>query len=510
MKIITCEKMKEAEAYAINSGISASRLMENAGSASARYIRGVMPLLNVRCTVICGRGNNGGDGFVAARRLVETGAQINVILACGKPQTNDAAGMLERLEDISVAVLDYNRDRRRCVGLIAQSEVIIDSVFGTGFHGCADETMSELFGYINSSRAKVFALDMPSGANASSGAVEGACVRADYTITFAAAKTGHFLSPAAGYCGKIAVMNIGIPDAALDDTSTAEMLDLDYCRRALPVREKSSNKGNYGRVFCLCGSLTMPGAAYMSSVAAARCGAGLITLGVPRCIHAPLISKLSEVMTIPLEETENGAVSLRAKSRILSACSRADAVLIGCGLSRDPETVKLVCELISTLSCTVILDADAINAVSEHIDLLRDSKADLILTPHPGEMSRLTGRSVEDIQRDRVEAARSFAMDNGVTLVLKGADTVVSLPDGRIFINPTGNPGMARGGSGDILAGMITGFAAQGLGHEAAACCGVYIHGLAGDRCADKLSQYGMLPTDMLTEIPQIFRDMSR
>lgn len=510
MKIITCAKMKEAEAYAINSGISASRLMENAGSAAARYIRGIMPLTGLRCTVICGCGNNGGDGFVVARRLIETGAQITVVLACGQPRTTDASGMLERLQDISVTILDYNRDRRRCVSLIARSDVIVDAIFGTGFHGRADETMSELFGYINSGMAKVFAIDMPSGANADSGSVEGTCVRADHTITFAAAKTGHFLSPAVGYCGKISVMNIGIPDAALDDGSTAELLDLDYCRRALPVRERSSNKGDYGRVFCLCGSLTMPGAAYMSSTAATRCGAGLITLGVPRCIHAPLVSKLSEVMTIPLEETESGAVSLRAKSRILSACARADAVLIGCGLSLDAETVKLVCELVSSLSCTVVLDADGINAVAQHIDLLRDSKANLILTPHPGEMSRLTGRPTAEIQQSRVDIARSFAMDNGVTLVLKGADTVVSLPDGRVFINPTGNPGMARGGSGDILAGMITGFAAQGLSNESAACCGVYIHGLAGDRCAEKFSQYGMLPTDMFTEIPQIFRDMSR
>jgi NAD(P)H-hydrate epimerase len=254
----------------------------------------------------------------------------------------------------------------------------------------------------------------------------------------------------------------------------------------------------------------MPGAAYMSAQAAARCGAGLVTLGAPSSIYQPLASKLNEVMITPLDETPGGSLSLKNLDRLIKMTEKTSAVLIGCGLTRNIETERLVCELIQHLTCTVVLDADGINAISRHINLLRASKASLILTPHPGEMATLTGQKTADIQADRIKAAKAFAVEAGVTLVLKGADTVISSPEGRVYINPTGNPGMARGGSGDILAGMTAGLAAQGIEPTAAACSAAYIHGLAGDRCAEKLSQYGMLPTDMLEEVPQIFRDMSR
>jgi hydroxyethylthiazole kinase-like uncharacterized protein yjeF len=510
IKIISCAKMKEAEAFAIRSGISSSRLMENAGSAAARFIRGVALLDGVRCAVVCGCGNNGGDGFVVARRLTETGAQISVILACGLPRTQEASEMYERLHGLPVEVLDYGRDRHRCTELIPQCGIIVDAVFGTGFRGSADDTLSELFRRINTSAARIFALDIPSGADADTGAVPGQCIRAEFTITFAAAKTGHFLSPACDFCGSVNVVNIGIPDEAFPDSGGIELIDPAYCRSALPVRRRESNKGDYGRVLCLCGSLTMPGAAAMSSAAAARCGAGLVTLAVPKSIYAPLAAKTCEVMTVPLEETESGSVSLRARNKILELASRCTAVLIGCGLSHAPETCSLVRDLLGELDCAVVLDADGINAVAGHINILRDSRAKLILTPHPGEMSRLCGLGIPEIQADRAGTARRFAGEYGVTLVLKGSGTIVAQPDGSAHINPTGNPGMARGGSGDILAGMIAGFAAQGIGPNEAACAAVYIHGLAGDRCAAKLSQYGMLPTDMLCEIPQIFREMSR
>jgi hydroxyethylthiazole kinase-like uncharacterized protein yjeF len=510
IKIVTCQQMKDAEAYAINSGITSARLMENAGSASARFIRGAVSIPSMRCTVICGCGNNGGDGFVVARRLMETGAPITVILACGIPQTREATEMYERLGILNATILDYGRDRRRCVSQISQSSVIVDAIFGTGFHGAADDTVTELFEKINHSDATVFSLDMPSGANADTGAVERSCINAAHTIAFAASKTGQFSYPAASFCGKITVVNIGISDEAFAGASPVELLGQDMVKALLPVRAKDSNKGNFGKLLCLCGSLTMPGAAYMSSLAAARCGAGLITLGAPKSIYTPLASKLNEVMITPLDETPEGSLSVSNLHRLVKMCNAADAAVIGCGISRSDETEKLVCALLPQLHCTVVLDADGINAISGHINLLRASSANLILTPHPGEMARLTGLTVAEIQADRINTARDFATQNNVTLVLKGAETVVASPDGYLFINPTGNPGMARGGSGDILAGMIAGFAVQGIEPTDAACCGVYIHGLAGDRCAEGLSQYGMLPTDMLLEIPQIFRDMSR
>ena len=502
--------MKEAEAYAIRLGITSLRLMENAGSAGARFIRNTVALAGTRCTVICGKGNNGGDGFVVARRLTESGADVAVILVCGSPRTAEATEMFERLSGMNIAVMDYGRDPRRCLARIGASSVIVDAVFGTGFHGRVEGPLADLFDQVNAQKATVFALDMPSGADADTGEAVGACILAAHTVTFAAAKTGQLIHPAAEMCGKLTAVNIGIPDGAFDGSSPAELLDADAVRDCLPVRERAANKGNFGRVLCLCGSLTMSGAAYMASTAAARCGAGIVAAGVPRCIHPILAGKLTEVMVTPLPETGDGSLSLSALGRIREMAERATAVVLGCGLSHNGETFILVRELLRILTCPVVLDADGINAVAGHIHVLRESKASLILTPHPGEMARLTGRSVGEIQSDRIRTAADFAANNRVVLVLKGANTVIASPAGEICINPTGNPGMARGGSGDILAGMIAGFAAQGIDPVRAACCGAYIHGLAGDRCAARLSEYGMLPMDMLTEVPQIFRDMSR
>ena len=502
--------MKDAEAYAIDQGITAVRLMENAGSASARFIRDQVSLAQTRCTIVCGRGNNGGDGFVVTRRLLDTGADIAVILSGGMPRTREATEMYERLNGLNATILDLGRDRKRCLGIIKQSNVIVDAVLGTGFYGAVDDSLAELFDTINGSGATVFSLDMPSGADADTGAIARVSVHANYTIAFAASKTGQFSYPAGGYCGKIKVVNIGIPEEAFSGIKPIELLCTEMIKAWLPVREKDSNKGNFGRLLCLCGSLTMPGAACMASMAAARCGVGLVTLGVPKSIYQPLAAKLNEVIIRPLDETPEGSLSYKNLDIIIKMAERASAVVIGCGISRSIETEKLICELLINITCPVVLDADGINAICGHINLLRASKASFILTPHPGEMARLTGKTVAEIQADRIKTAQNFVSETGVTLVLKGVDTVIASPDGRVFINPTGNPGMARGGSGDILAGMIAGFAAQGLESAAAACCGAYIHGLAGDRCAERLSQYGMLPTDMLLEVPQIFRDMSR
>jgi NAD(P)H-hydrate epimerase len=254
----------------------------------------------------------------------------------------------------------------------------------------------------------------------------------------------------------------------------------------------------------------MTGAAYLAAMGALRCGAGIVTLGVPQSVYLPIASKLNECLVYPLAATPAGSFAYSNLEAIQEMAKKTSVMLLGCGLSLNEETKSLVRDIVGSLSCPIILDADGINAFEGHIDLLRTSKAELILTPHPGEMSRLCGKPIAEIQRNRLDTAREFAKEYGVTLVLKGANTVVAAKDGWAFINPTGNPGMAKGGSGDILAGMTTALTAQGIEPVKAACCAVFIHGLAGDLCAEKLSQYGMLPSDMLMEIPQIFRDMSR
>jgi hydroxyethylthiazole kinase-like uncharacterized protein yjeF len=512
MIIVTCAQMRAIEKYAMSEGMSSLRLMENAGSAAAHFIRETVQLSGKRCAVLCGHGNNGGDGFVVARRLIEANAKVYVILADGFPKTNEAYEMFERLNSLNsmnIEIIDHPQ-LIACKNLLRHSDIIIDALYGTGFHGAIEnELIAELVSTVNESQAKVFALDMPSGASADTGEVGGVCINADITVTFSSPKVGQYIFPAADYCGRIAAVNIGIPESAYSMfDNSVELLEKRMISEMLPVRAKDSNKGNYGRVFCLCGSLGMAGAAYLAASGALRCGAGLITVGVPKSVYCPVASKLDECMVYPLEETANGALSYSALDKILELSGSANVLLIGCGLSRDVQTQQLVRKIVADAECTIILDADGINAFEGHIDLLRTSKAELILTPHPGEMSRLCGKTISQVQSSRLDTAREFAVQNGVTLVLKGANTIVAAKDGRAFINPTGNPGMAKGGSGDILAGMTAAFAAQGISPEKSACCGVFIHGSAGDNAAEKYSQYGMIPTDMLREIPQIFREM--
>lgn len=509
MKIITCAQMKAAEAFAIQNGTPALELMENAGTAVARWIQKHAVVKGARCTVVCGAGNNGGDGFVVARRLCGAGASVSVVLAVGAPRTPDAKTMFDTLKLPGVRVLDYAVDMQGCLHALRASAFVVDAVFGTGVHGEVDEQTARLFDALSAAGRPVYALDMPSGANADTGFAAAHAVRAAATVTFGAAKAGQLVSPAREHCGELTAVGIGIPDAAFP-ADAEELLDLDFVRRTLPVRDPESNKGSYGRLLCVVGSLRYPGAAFMAGTAAARCGAGLVTVGTARSARPLLAARMSEVMTLALPETADGSLSLAALNGILAFAQKCSAVLIGCGLTMDGETAALVRALLARLRGPVILDADGINACAGHIDVLRTSQADLVLTPHPGEMARLTGQTAADVQANRAGIATSFAKENGLTLVLKGAGTLIAAPDGRLWHNNTGNPGLAKGGSGDILAGMTAGLAAQGIAPAPAVCAAVHLHGLAADRVAAKRSQYGMLPTDLFEEIPQIFCELSR
>lgn len=507
MKIITCTQMKAAEQYAVDHGTPALRLMENAGCAAAEWLASHTRVESACALVLCGAGNNGGDGFVVARRLAESGASVTVSLLCGQPRTPDAKEMANRLRAfpeikwMDAAGVDEE--------YLQACDFVVDAVFGTGFHGDIEPGIARLFEVIKRSGVPVFAMDMPSGANADTGFAAAQALRARATVTFGAVKNGQLVSPARECCGTLDAVEIGIPPEALP-AGAPELPDMAFLRHVLPVRAAESNKGTFGRLLCVVGSRRYPGAAYMSGMAAARCGAGLVTIGTPASARPMLAARLSEVMTLSLPETAEGSLSLSALEPILSFAQNCSAVLIGCGLTQDGETQALVRALLARLRCPVVLDADGINACVGHIDVLRLSSAGLVLTPHPGEMARLTGQSIADVQTRRAWVAAVFARENGVTLVLKGAGTLIAAPDGRMWHNNTGNPGLARGGSGDILAGMTTGFTAQGIEPAQAAAAAVYLHGLAADRVAARRSQYGMLPTDLLEEIPQIFCELSR
>ena len=517
MRFFTKDQMRLAEEKSVELGMSWLRLMENAGSAAARVIRETYETAGKKFAVVCGRGNNGGDGYVVARKLRESGAGVVVIQAEGGPLTGNAMEMCQRAVDYGIRMVNFSSASEEAVLLLKKADYVVDAIFGTGFHGAAEGAADEVIRYINLAEGRTISLDLPSGAVCDTGEVQGACVEAELTVAFTALKPCHILSPADRFCGKVAPVSIGMPAEAVDSIPTVmESVDGAYVKRLLSPRKKDANKGDFGKALAICGCYGMAGAAAMAAEAALRTGAGLCRLAIPKSIYPILAASLKEAVFSPLDETPDGALSYAATRKIRRLMDDASAVLIGCGWGRDAELSWLLEALLPHLSCPAVLDADALNILSERrgikdrvrrIDILKAVKAPLVLTPHPGEMARLLDCTVEDVQKNRVECARQFAADHGVTLVLKGAGTVIADPAGRVKINLTGNPGMATGGSGDMLAGMILSFLAQGLPAGDAAAAGVYLHGLCGDRTARRLSQRGMLPTDMIRELPLLFQE---
>lgn len=503
MKILDCNETRKLEQKAVDSGITYLELMENAGSAAARFLIKKTTVSGRNIVILCGKGNNGGDGFVVARRLAEQGSRVAVILTEGLPATELSKAMIARLRPLPVKTVSYADDPELTHSLIQSADYVYDAIYGIGFHGRISEQFDGIFEALSNSRAEVIALDLPSGAQCDTGAVEGRCVRADYTVTFSTRKPAHLLEPAKSFCGRVSVVPVGISAelTAAAKTCFNVMEDADVVALFAP-RPVDSNKGTFGTLLALCGSEGMAGAAFMAAKTALRCGVGLVNLAIPKAIYPILGSQLAEPVFTLLEETEDGSV--RNRDALDAGLKKATVCLIGCGLGTKPGTAALVRELLSTLEIPVVLDADGINIIAEHIDILKTVKAPIILTPHPGEMARLLKTDVATVQGDRLRLAREFAAEHNVTLVLKGAGTVIAGPDGA-YLNTTGNPGMATGGSGDVLAGMIASFLAQGVEPMMAAVCGAYLHGMAGDRCAARLSQRAMLPTDLIGELPELF-----
>lgn len=505
MRFVTTEQMRRIEAAAVAEGLEYLRLMENAGSAAARVLREQFCLQRGTAVVIlCGKGNNGGDGFVIARKLCEHGAKISVVLADGAPQTPDAAEMFSRLDTARIKVLSLREDPLSVTAALEQAELVVDSVYGIGFHGTLPGHIGNLFRRIPT-RCRLVAIDVPSGLNADTGVASSDTPTAHTTITFTAAKIGFSLPSAAPYCGKIEVTQIGI-DAALVERECALRRTIeaaDIAARFAP-RKADSHKGTYGNVLSVCGSYGMAGAAFFAAKAALRSGAGLVTAVLPDSIYPIVATMLPEAVFVPLS-AENGTLSATARSVLREKGQRAQAIVAGCGLGINENTETLILDLITARTAPLVLDADGITILAQHIDILKTEHAPLILTPHPGEMARLCGKGIAEIQAAREETALQFAVEHGVTVVLKGHQTVVATPQGNVWINTTGNPGMATGGSGDVLAGIISGLLAQGFSAEDAALCGVYLHGLAGDRAAERLSQAGLLPSDLLEELPCLF-----
>ena len=481
MFVVTSNQIYQAECSAVKRGTTFPKLMEDAGSACADIIRKnycIGRQTPAKVLVICGKGKNGGDGFVIARRLWEYGCLVTVMLVCGEPQAKDAIDNFLLLESAGIDLIRYNDDLPLHRELINSSDIIVDAVFGTGFSGRLDPDLSRLAKAVNSSGAKKAAVDVPSGANCDSASIEGAVFKADLTIAISAYKPIHIMKPCCAVCGKTVIADIGIEDEDFKALDSVACLTYDArdIKRMLPKRKPVSNKGTYGHALCVCGSMRMTGAACLAVGGALRCGAGLVTAAFPQSAYAGIAPKLTEPLLLPLDSNFEGTFSFNALADIFEASKRASAVLLGCGIGFNKDTTRLTLNLIKEI------------------------------TPHPGEMSRLCGKSIAEIVANPIAAAYEFSREYGVTVVLKGANTIVCGCDPtRIYVNPTGNAGLARGGSGDLLAGMTVSLLAQGMKPFEAAVCAVYLHGLCADAVAQKTSMRGMLPSDVLNYLPEFF-----
>lgn len=511
MYVVTSKQMYGAECRAVERGTSFSQLMENAGEACAYIIRkeyGINKTNLKKIAVICGKGKNGGDGFVVARLLRETGCDVSVILACGEPQAKDAIDNFTLLESAGIEVLRYEKSISPLLPVLRNADIIVDAVFGTGFSGVLDYNLTQLANTVNSLSAKTVAIDVPSGSNCDTAVVAGAVFKADLTIAISAYKPIHILKPDCKYCGKTVIADIGITDE--DYSKLESVVCLTYnssdIKKILPKKRSVSNKGTYGHALCICGSMRMVGAAKLSVGGALRSGAGLVTAAFPQSIYPALAPCFTEPLLLPLESNFDGTFDAMASTGAFEASKKATAALIGCGIGINPDTAKMFSSIIRELKIPTVIDADGINILSNNIDILKEVSAPVILTPHPGEMSRLCRKNIPDIVSDPVSTAFDFAIKYRVVVALKTANTVVC--DGksrRIYINPTGNAGLAKGGSGDLLAGMIVSFAAQGMEPFEAAVAAVYLHGLAADAVAELSSKRGMLPTDVMNYLPKLF-----
>lgn len=517
MKIATSEQMRELDRKTIEEcGVPGIELMEKAGKGAFEQILRAFPRFEAgTVSIVCGRGNNGGDGYVVARHLLDQGAAVKVYLLSEKDRVRgDALLALEALEEagggIEAEVLG-DGDLPRLRAGIDSSDLVVDAILGTGLKKDVAGVAKEAIEIINASGKPVAALDIPSGVDATTGHVLGSAVTADLTVTFGLAKIGQSIYPGAGHVGQLEIVDIGIPDEVVEASSIkAELMDRASLAGILRPRDGESHKGRHGHLLVLAGSTGKTGAATLTCMGAARVGTGLITLGIPKSINPIMEMKLTEVMTETLpEEADLGTLSKDALDRVFELSDGKSALAIGPGISTRFQVIQLIHDIVRRLEIPMVLDADAITAVSREPSWLKNALVPVILTPHPGEMSRLAGIPVPEVQADRIGVAREFATANKVILVLKGARTVIAFPDGTVSVNPTGNPGMATGGMGDVLTGMVAGFLAQGYDPADSARLGVYLHGLAGDRAAERIGPVGILAGDLLPEIPGLIGELA-
>jgi hydroxyethylthiazole kinase-like uncharacterized protein yjeF len=513
VKLLTAAQMRQLDQQTITEiGVPSIVLMENAGRTTYQILRQEFPDLDDPVVVLAGRGNNGGDGFVVARYLANAGREVLVLLLAEKSQiTGDAKINLDILEQLSVPVREITTTEvlLEQLPLLEDASLLVDALLGTGLNSEVKGLYQSAITLMNDTPAPVLAIDMPSGLSADTGQPLGIAVLADVTVTYGWPKLGQILPPGRELVGRLWQVDISIPPAQAN-ISRIELATAANLRHLVPYRLADSHKGNFGHLLVVAGSVGKTGAAALAGEAALRVGAGLVTVGVPASLNPILEMKLTEAMTLPLAEPEGvQALGRRALEEVAASLPGKTALAIGPGLGIHPETIQLVRQLVRRSTVPLVLDADGLNAVAHDWESVADAAGPVILTPHPGEMSRLLGRLVKDIQANRLDAALELAERTQAVVVLKGAQTIIAHPDGRLMINTTGNPVLAQGGTGDVLTGMIGGFLAQRLEPFDAACLGVFLHGLAADAWAASQGACGMLAGELLAELPEVIQDFA-
>lgn len=502
---VTNAQMKKAEINADANGVPFLQLMKNAGEACFNRIcqlSGGVKDKNI--VVLAGRGNNGGDGIVLTDFLLEAGANAILIFVTDLPNT-ECARLCYSIYETGLNTSIYAHQKENVKKVLENSEIVVDCVFGTGFHGELEDSLSDLFKFINEHCPAVkYSIDVPSGCNSDTGEIAENAFRPDFTITLGAVKKGLYSHPCFEHCGVMVLADIGIPQSCYE--SCEAILTEDMIREFIPERKAVSNKGSYGRLLNIAGSARYTGAALLSTDAALKTGVGLCTLATPTRVINAIASAVPETTYIPLTGNAEGFMDDEGAGEVrrLIHDSKYTAISVGCGLGNSEAVGKLTEYVVKNADCPVIIDADGLNSISGNINILRENRKGVVITPHPMEFSRLTGMSVDEIQSDRISAAKNFAIDYNVTVVLKGVNTVIAAPTGECFINTTGNPGLAKGGSGDVLTGMIASFIAQGVERFYAAVLAVYLHGLAADRLAADRNLFGIMPRDIADEVIRI------
>ncbi len=519
MKVLTAAEMKEVDRQTTaRDGIPSLTLMENAGRSVAEFIQRKCPNIETRRIVIlCGKGNNGGDGFVVARYLQQMGAKPTVFLAAAPDElSGDAAANRSAWRNANgqLNIVRSVDDWKSQSSNLAQADVIVDALLGTGVRGPVEGLLAQITEDVNRRRAAqiVFAVDIPSGLPADTGAILGPIIRADFTVTFTAPKVGVLRGQAGDYVGELVVRDIGSQSDLIEEIGkgTLRWSEPREFAEFAATRKPAGNKGDYGHALIVAGALGKSGAAVLASWSALRVGAGLVTAAIPEPVLPMVASATPEIMTVPLLATETGSISMRGlENQFFASTLKGKRSLgIGPGLSTHPETQQFVRQVASNREVPIILDADGLNAFVGRSQELKNSDGMLAITPHPGEMARLLSSTAKDVQKNRMNLALNAAADWNAHVILKGQQTIIASPDGTAFVNSTGNPGMATGGTGDVLTGMLAGLTAQ---YGAASwprllAFGVYLHGLAGDIAYADFVEAPLMASDLIRAIPRTYR----